>query len=245
LITIVVLDMGLTWRAGYVVMAVLMVVFGGLMMLSFTHWTLPEDDRKEKKKHASNDVALSVLKMPVVWLGIGVMFLSAGIETTTGQLSNNLLVDGRGYDPRMVATWISLYWFSFTIGRFVTGLVIDRMSHNLFLRGAMLLAVVGSVLMALHLSPELDFLGLAIIGFAMAPVAPTVMGDTPSRVGVGRAPNIIGYQNVGAGFGIAFFPSLAGVLAEYINLEMISIFLVVITVLMFIVHEFLNYRENK
>jgi fucose permease len=66
------------------------------------------------------------LRLLVVWLGIGVSFFSAGAEIGTGQLTNNLFVEGRGLDPKSVGTWISLYWLSFTIGRLVTGAIIDR-----------------------------------------------------------------------------------------------------------------------
>lgn len=250
LITVLVLDLGLTWRAGYVVMAGVVAMFGGLMLITFKHWQLPSSEVEAKSKNGKtkNETQavsnVSIFKMPIVWFGVAIMALSAGIETSTGQLSNSLFVDGRGYDPRMVATWISLYWLSFTMGRFITGLVIDRIDHNLFLRVSMIFAIMGASLVWLNPSPALNFAGLALMGFAMAPIAPTIMGDTPRRVGIERAPNMIGYQSTGAGIGIAFFPALAGVLAEYISLEMIGLFLIVLTVTMFIVHELLNYQER-
>ena len=241
LITAVVLDLGSSWRMGYGIMAGLMFALAVLIVLTVRQWQLPSSLPIEKPKPSGNDHRSQSL---VGWLGIGVMFVSAGIEITTGQLSNNLFVDGRGFDPRMVATWISLYWLSYTAGRLVTGIVIDRVSHNLFLRVSMFLAILGAVLIWLNPSQILNFIGLAIIGFAVAPVAPTIMGDTPRRVGVDRAPNMIGYQNVGAGLGIALFPSLAGVFAEVIGLEVIGLFLIIITMMMFIVHELLNHQES-
>lgn len=240
LITLVALDLDLSWRAGYGVMAVMMLALSGLFLSSLPRWRLPT----AVPNSTVQPVGTKIMS-PVIWLGIAVMFLSAGIETTTGQLSNSLFVDGRGYDARMVASWISLYWLSFTAGRFITGTVIDRINHNLFLRVSMFFAIVGASLIWLNPAPALNFVGLAIIGFAMAPIAPTVMGDTPRRVGVDSAPNVIGYQNTGAGFGIAFFPSLAGVLGEWIALEVIGLFLIVLTMTMFVLHELLNYQEKQ
>jgi fucose permease len=238
---VVVLDMGLSWRAGYLVMATLIMTLGFLVILTRHDWHLPTSAPLEKPKPVQTK---GVLQSPIVWLGIGIIFLSAGIEVTTGQLSNSLFVDGRGVDPRTVATWISLYWLSFTVGRLVTGIVIDRVSHNLFLRVSMFFAIIGATLIWLNPSPTLSFAGLAIMGFAMAPIAPTIIGDTPRRVGVNRAPNIIGYQGMGAGLGIAFLPSVAGVLGEIIDLEIIGLFLIITTVIMFVVHELLNHQEN-
>ncbi len=251
LITIIVLDIELSWRVGYFVMAGILVVFSVLVILTFKYWHLPSSNAEEKnknekdKKAVSSSPKVSIFKMPIVWFGIAIMALSAGIETSTGQLSSNLFVDGRGYDARMVGTWISLYWFSFTLGRFLTGTVIDRVNHNMFLRVSMLFAVVGASLIWLNPSVEFTFLGLAVIGFAMAPIAPTIMGDTPLRVGVERAPNIIGYQSTGAGIGIALFPAIAGIFAEYISLEVIGLFLIMIAVAMFVVHELLIFQEKQ
>lgn len=241
LITVIVLDLGLSWRVGYLVMATMVMLLGLIVMATWRDWQLPTSEPMEKVKSLQ---IKGVLQSPVVWLGIAVMALSAGIESTTGQLSNNLFVDGRGIDPRTVATWISSYWLGFTAMRFVTGIVIDRVSHSLFLRVTMFFAVIGATLIWLNPSPILSFVGLVIMGFAMAPIAPTVMGDTPRRVGVNRAPYIIGYQSTGAGLGIAFFPLLAGVFGEVISIEIIGLFLIVLTLIQFITHELLNHQEN-
>lgn len=241
LISVVVLDLESTWRLGYAVMAGLMVCLIMVVLLTIRHWQLPKDPLDQKAKPKTSQ---SIVRSPIVWFGIGIMFLSAGLETTTGQLSNSLFVNGRGYDPRMVASWISLYWLSYTVGRFVTGMVIDRVNHNQFLRVSMFVTIIGTALIWLNPSPTMNLIGLMIIGFAQAPIAPTLMGDTPRRGGVAQAPYIIGYQNTGAGLGIAFFPSLAGILAEWISLEILGLFLAIIATAMFIVHELLNYQET-
>jgi fucose permease len=241
LITVIVLDLGLSWRVGYVVMATMVIALGLMMLVTWRDWHLPTTETVEKAKPIQTK---GVFRSPVVWLGIGIMALSAGIETSTGQLSNNLFVDGRGFDPRTVATWISLYWLSFTAGRFLTGVVIDRVNHNLFLRVSTLFAVVGASLIWLNPSPIINFAALVIMGFAMAPIAPTIFGDTPRRVGIDRAPYIIGYQSTGAGLGIAFFPAMAGALGEVISIEMIGLFLILLTMIQFIMHELMIHQEN-
>lgn len=240
LITVVVFDLQSTWRLGYGLIAMVALILSVMVFLTMRHWQLPEVDLVRKTKTPQPK-----FNRLIVWFSLGVMFLSAGIETGTGQLSGSLLVNGRGFDERTVATWLSVYWLSYTVGRFVTGIIIDRISHNLFMRGMMLFAIVGASLIWLNPSPFFNFVGLAIIGFAMAPVAPTLMADTPDRVGVDRAPNVIGYHSTAAGFGIALLPPLAGIVAEFISLEIIGLYLVLITTGMFVVHELLNYQETN
>ena len=120
----------------------------------------------------------------------------------------------------------------------------DRVNHNQFLRVGMLGTIAGTALIWLNPSPIVNLIGLMLIGFAQAPIAPTLMGDTPRRSGVEQAPHVIGYQNTGAGLGIAFFPALAGILAEWISLEILGLYLAMVATAMFIVHELLNYQET-
>ena len=58
------------------------------------------------------------------------------------------------------------------------------------------------------------FLGLLILGFAMAPIFPLLVTATPLRLGAADAGNAIGFQVAAASFGIGVLPGLAGALAD-------------------------------
>jgi fucose permease len=70
--------------------------------------------------------------------------------------------------------------------------------------------------------------GVALIGLSIAPIFPAMMSGTRTRVGDHCAANTIGMEMTATGFGTAVIPSLMGVLARQISLEVIPIILLVV-----------------
>lgn len=246
IVTTAVIDMGLSWQQSYAIMLVGPVVMTLLLFITRHEWNIRTSAGSDSnpKKEASGGMR-ATLQRPVVWLGLAVFFFATGNEISAGQLTNSLFVEGRGFDAKTVGTWISLYWLTFTIGRVFTGVIIDRVNHDLLLRVNMLGTIIGAILIWTNFGELWSFAGLALMGFSMAPVAPTLLSDIPKRVGIGQTPNTIGLQNVGSGLGIALPPTLAGILAETLGLEIIGLFLVVSAILTFVLHEFLLLNENQ
>ena len=65
--------------------------------------------------------------------------------------------------------------------------------------------------------------GVALIGFAIAPIFPGLVSGTSQRVGVRFAANTIGMQMSVGSLGISLIPSLVGVLARNTSLEAVPI----------------------
>ena len=85
----------------------------------------------------------------------------------------------------------------------------------------------------------MSYAGLAILGFAFAPVFPTLIAVTPYLLGKRQAVNAIGMQMAFGGLGIAALPWLAGFLAERINLEVVGPCILLECVLMLLLFEVL------
>jgi fucose permease len=104
---------------------------------------------------------------------------------------------------------------------------------NTLLRIAMGSAFVGAVLLMINVSDGISIIGVAIIGFAIAPIFPALVSDTSNRVGAKHAANTIGIQmSIGAGLGGASISALIGIFAA-INRESIAISMVVLYGLLF------------
>lgn len=166
------------------------------------------------------------LRLPAVWLGIALFFFYAGMETSPGTWMFPLYNTARGIDEATAGFWVSLYWASFTIGRIFFGAIISYIAANTLIRICLVGTVLGAVLIWWNATPEVGFAGLALFGFAQAPMFPVFISQTLGRVGAKHAPNAIGFQVAGAGIGIAGIPALIGVLAERSSLEIIPPFLV-------------------
>ncbi|MBK8045683.1 MAG: MFS transporter [Anaerolineales bacterium] len=133
--------------------------------------------------------------------------------------------------------WTSFYWASFTFGRFFFGFIADRVNVVNTVRLMLIIALISAALMWWNPVNWVGFIGLAILGFAMAPVFPLLISDTPARLGVADATNAIGFQVGAASFGIAILPGFAGVLAERVSLEAIPPFMVFAFILLIAMYE--------
>ena len=242
LMTTILIDWGLSWRVGYFVMAIGVALMALIFFLTRDEWIIGASSKETARVAPS---VRTTLRLPIVWLGIAMLFFSAGTEVSTGQLSNSLFVSGRDLAPKMVGTWISLYWLGLTVSRIISGTISDRISHALLMRTSIVGAIIGGVLIAAAISPVVSAFGLVMMGFMLGPLAPTLYSDTVKRVGTHHAPTTIGFQNFGAGLGMAASPAIGSILAEAIGLEVIAPYLIALACVTLFVHELMLAWERQ
>lgn len=241
--TFIMIDLGLGWRGSYIALLSLYALVTLLFAFTLRHWVI--DSQDESGRPVSRVTMRESFALPGLWFGVALVFLHAGLQIGGGQLNSSLLIDGRALDPKIVGTWITAYWGSFTAGRFLIGFFVDRIPNYWVLRTGMLLTMVGAALMGLNTSPSLSFFGLALLGFSLAPVMPTLIADTPKRVGAAHTANAIGVQFSAGALGSALLPGLGAALAERVSLEIIPLFLLALAIASFGVHEWLVMREHR
>ncbi|KFA88762.1 MFS transporter [Archangium violaceum] len=235
---------GAGWRAGYAViggaLALLAVAFTGMRR----QWDAgPGSSPPTAEAPAPVDAtsptvtAGATLRRPRVWLQIAIFFLYSGVEVTAGQWSYTVLTEARGLGTALAGTWVSLYWAGLLAGRIVLGFVVERMGPVRLLRLGTAGTVVGALLLALPAVPAV--LGLALLGFSLAPIFPALMSETPRRVGADAAAHAVGFQVSAATMGVAVVPSAAGLIGERLGLAAITPLILGVAVLLAGVHEVL------
>jgi fucose permease len=241
-----VLNMGQSWRWGYVFAGVLQ----GLLALSFG-LTLPQwrlAGANPPKAHSRSSVdsvrTADTLRLPTVWLGIALFFVLTGVEGTAGQWPYTLFTEARGVAPSAAGMWVSIFWGSLTVGRIVSGFVVDRLGVVSSVRLCLIGVILGAAGVWWNVADVVGFLGLALIGFSLAPLFPLLISHTPKRLGAAHAPNAIGFQVAAAGLGLSLVPGLAGVLAESLGLEIIGPFLLLASIATFLLHEVIVSRRS-
>ena len=115
------------------------------------------------------------------------------------------------------------------MGRFLAGLLAHRFKPTSLVISAYLLAMFGLLLFSLNLSISISVLGIAIAGFAIAPIFPSLVSDTVRRVGDRHSHNVFGIQMAAAGAGAAAIQWMAGGIAELFSLAYIPWFLLALT----------------
>jgi fucose permease len=168
-----------------------------------------------------------------VWLSMLLFFLYVGAETSLGTWTYTLLTESRGVDITLAGFFTTSYWLTFTIGRITAGLFANRVGANRLVIGGLVGALLGAALLVWNPSELSNVVAVAIIGLSIAPIFPAMMSGTRGRVGDDYAANTIGMQMASTGFGTVVIPSLMGVLALRISLEIIPLFLLVVYAALF------------
>jgi fucose permease len=233
------------WQWGYGIVGVAQLGLATCFALTRTSWETPG------ATHEASDLASeraasahSTLRLPVVWLGIVIFFVYTGIEVTAGQWTFSLFTVARSIPDAIAGTWISIYWGSLMVGRLLFGVVVGFAFVSILLRFSLAGIIVGAVLVWLNITALLSFMGLALMGLALAPIFPSLISTTPQRLGTAHAANGVGFQIAAAALGGALLPSMVGVLANKMGLEVVGPALVIAAMLLLVLHELLLKRTR-
>ena len=228
-VSLVVVTLGQNWRLSYLLPALILLGLAVWTAASRAQWVLPRSSSDTSTGRGVSIRATLGLPIMVAWLLFA--FLYGGLETGTGQLSSDLLINSRGLDEASASQWVSLYWASFTVGRFLTGIFAGRVSERRRLIAYAVGATIGAILLALPGTP-FALPGMLIIGLSLAGTYPTLIGMAPRRFGPDHAPNAVGFTAGVTSAGVAVLPGLGAFLAARIDFAVIAPFLVAIGVLL-------------
>ncbi|WP_244239275.1 MFS transporter [Corallococcus carmarthensis] len=235
---------GAGWRTGYAVLAVVLGTLALTFLVMRRKWDAPVGSPgEEAQEEVPSASALEAVRRPRVWLQILTFFFYTGVEVTAGQWSFTVLTEGRGLHTAAAGTCVSLYWGSLLVGRVLSGFVVEHLGPVRMLRGSTVLGVVGALLFAIPAVPPA--LGLALLGFALAPIFPALMSETPRRVGLDVSHHAVGFQVSAATAGVAALPSLAGVIAERWGLQFIAPYMLGVAVMLMVLHGVLSAVADR
>jgi fucose permease len=244
LVMTAVLQSGLVWRWGYVIVGAAQVALALCFLLTRRRWETPGAGGDGIAAATTRISSRTTLRLPAVWLSICLFFIYTGTEIAAGQWSYSLLTQSRGVPEATAGVWVSLYWGALTVGRILFGLIAGLASLALLLRLSLGTIVAGAILIWAD-AGLLSLLGLVLMGLALAPIFPSLIGTTPARLGAGHAANAVGFQVAAAALGGAALPGLVGILAESFSLEVVGPVLVVGSLIMVVLYEVLTRQAQK
>ena len=225
------------WRLAYVILAVAMSLLSLLFLATQRLW---EDDAPAPAHlHPDHPTASlsQALRHPTVWMQSLLFFVYGGIESTAGQLLYTLFTEQRGINPTTAGVTVGGYWGALTVGRIIFGQLAASVSRRTILRTGMILALIAAILISWNPTPIISLGGMALLGFALAPIFPTLISATPATVGPRYAPHAVGFQVAAASLGIAAFPAIVSLLARACGLEVVCTYLVAAATLLIVLHE--------
>lgn len=226
------------WRWGYAVIGLLLAAMAMSFLVTISLWTMARPEPISPHEAPEPAAALfDTLARPRVWLNMVLFFVYTGLEVTAGQWAYSLFTEARGLAPRAAGLWITIYWAGLTAGRVVVGALATRLAPDTLLRIGTVGALIGAVLIWWDPGMGAGLIGLAALGFALAPIYPTLIAETPDRLGAAHATSAIGFQVAAAYLGTAAIPGLTGLLATRAGLGVIGPCLVATAVILLLLQE--------
>jgi MFS family permease len=232
---------GVGWRAGYAILAAALLGLTILFVATRRAWGHAEAPASESTAAAGAaepaPSALNALRRPAVVLHALLFFLYTGAEATAGQLLFTLFTESRGAGIAAAGVAIGAYWGALTVGRVVFGQLTATLGRAAVLRTGMALAPLAAALVAWGPAWPVTYAATALLGFAFAPIFPTLIAVTPDRVGRKFAAHAVGFQIAAAAAGIATFPGVIASVARQTGLEIVCTYLIAATLAIFALHE--------
>ncbi|MEG1891685.1 MAG: MFS transporter [Clostridia bacterium] len=230
------------WQSGYGAMAAVQCVLALVMFLSLPLW------RKVAEKSAmpeSEIVALkpsAVLRIPLAVPTLLVFFAYCGAESTMGLWGASFLVSAKGISKDVAATWVSMFFFGITLGRFFSGFIVQRLHSNQMIRLGILCSGIGALLILLPLPVWVLPIGFAVVGFGFAPIFPSMLHQTPKTFGGKASQSVMGIQMAFAYIGATLMPPLFGALSSVLGMWLMPLYVLLFVGVMLGCSEYVNRR---
>ncbi len=229
------------WQAGYKTIGLIQLSLAVLLLISLPLWKKHKPVIQDFETPVQSGTPTgSVFRRRGVKEALSIMLLYCSIETGIGLWGSSFLIHVRAYSIDSAATWMAMYYGGITIGRFLSGFISFRFTNTQMIRGGVILALFGVVLLALPLPSIVTGLILILIGLGLSPIFPAMLHETPVRFGAEASQKIIGYQ-MGFGYmGAAILPPLIGLIVERLGMNFFPILISLIAAVLLLLSERIN-----
>ncbi len=225
------------WPGGYRIVSYIQFALVAVLFLSLPLW----------KKRPGAGLSAKPLTLPQTLRLRGVAFMLIGffaysaVEATAMNWASSYLTEFRGVSAERAAMFGSLFFIGITAGRLLSGFVSEKLGDRTLIRIGIGVIVAGIVLIALPVRTDVCALaGFVVVGFGCAPVYPSIIHATPFNFGAENSQAVIGVEMASAYVGTTFMPPLFGLIAQYIDIGYLPLFLAIFLVLLFCMTELLN-----
>lgn len=232
-----VLSNGQSWNAGYRYIGLFQVGLTAILLLSLPLWKQNNSMTKAEENVQAPLSLKSVLNIPGAKASMLTFFCYCGVEATTGLWASSYLVLYKGVSPGTAATFAGLFFIGIALGRGVGGFLTLKFDDKQMIKIGQGIMLLGIIALILPFGNQLSIIGLILIGLGCAPIYPAIIHGTPTYFGKERSQAVIGVQMASAYVGTLLMPPLFGLVASYINVALLPVYLFGLLVMMYVMHE--------
>lgn len=235
------------WNSGYRIIAILQIILTLVLILSLPMWKKHTSNISDNVEE-TNEKSLS-LKEIIKTQGVKELMLCffcyCAVEQTTGLWASSYLTLHKGVSANTAASFASMFFIGITIGRAISGFITMKLNDDQMIRMGQIIIGIGIIAMILPFGQSVSLIGLTMIGLGCAPIYPCIIHSIPLHFGTDKSQAIIGVQMASAYIGTCIMPPIFGLIANYITIALLPVYLLIILILMIIMHELLKKKTDK
>lgn len=233
------------WRSGYRYAFYVQSVITILLLVSLPLWKKNSNNQEDEEEKGVNLSLLQMVKMPEVRIVWVIMLATNAIEYACGVWGSAYLVAEKGFEVEHGALALTVYYAGMSIGRFVSGLLSNKISTWKRIGiGAFILAP-AIVIMLLPLSGAFTVVGLFLVGLGNGSIYPNMIHLTPHNFGKETSQSIMGSQIAFAYIGVMLAPPLVSLISGILGIKVYPILLAVLYGVMVIALKLFINRLKK
>ena len=238
-----VLQRGEPWNRGYLIVSLIQFALAIALFCSLSLWkknpeeltenaasTAKQEAPKQEapkqeapKQEAPKQRALSlreVFAIPGAKESLASFYGYCALEQTVGLWAGSFMVLALGMEEKLAASYVALFYFGITFGRFLSGFFTMKWKDEQLVLGGSAIVFFGIFLLFTPWSKAMVLPALILIGLGCAPVYPSVIHSTPYNFGVEHSSALIGAQMASAYVGTLIMPPFFGVLGRSFSMKL-------------------------
>jgi len=237
------------WRAGYWVIVSIVGVVGLVLALSIWRKVWTEDSDELDAADEATDSADAIEEhsgrryLEGSWyrgVKVAAFFFLGGTDYTFVFFTGAVLLT-RGFSLEQVALFPAVYYAFMTLARLVAGLIAKRIGETAIIRLSVLISVLGVGILYF----TSNIVGMAITGFGLGALLPTLVSDTANYFRPKFIAKIVGYELAAFGAGIAVLFFLTSQIMDAVGEEMLFPLGLSFCVLVFICNEIITRAGRR
>ncbi len=222
------------WRGGYRYAFYVQAAITLLLIISIPMWKKSSSADESEDESSKNLTLFQMAKMPEVrqvWI---IMLATNAIEYACGVWGSTYLVSEKGFEAKHGALALTVYYVGMSIGRFVSGLLSEKIStwKRIGLGTIILAPAIAIMLLPLH--GAVTVVGLFLVGLGNGSIYPNMIHLTPHNFGKEVSQSVMGSQIAFAYIGVMLAPPAVSLISRLFGIKIYPVLLAVLYVIMVI-----------
>ncbi|MBO5359270.1 MAG: MFS transporter [Clostridia bacterium] len=220
------------WRGGYRYAFYVQAAITLLLIISVPMWKKSSSAEESEEENSKNLTLWQMAKMPEVRQVWVIMLATNAIEYACGVWGSTYLVTEKGFEAKYGALALTVYYVGMSIGRFVSGLLSNKISTWKRISIGTIILAPAIAVMLLPLHGAVTVVGLFLVGLGNGSIYPNMIHLTPHNFGKEVSQSVMGSQIAFAYIGVMLAPPAVSLISGLFGIKVYPVLLAVLYVIM-------------